>query len=55
MIDRPALVRMTKDEREMVIVQSIASIADSLVAIKDEVAAIRKSMHAADGAGGSRK
>ena len=49
MIDRPALLRMNKDEREMVVVQSIAAIAESLAAIKDEVAAIRKSL--ADGAG----
>jgi hypothetical protein len=41
MIDRPTLVRMPKEDREIAIVQAIVSIADSLRAIKDEVSVIR--------------
>ncbi len=49
MIDRPTLVRMPKDEREITIVQAIVSMADSLKAIKDEVSAIRARLDALSG------
>lgn len=42
MIDRPTLVRMPKDEREIAILQAIVSMADSLKAINEEVGAIRR-------------
>jgi hypothetical protein len=46
MIDRPTLLRMTLEEREIAVVQAIVSIADSLAAIKDEVLAIRGALSA---------
>jgi len=46
MIDRPTLLRMTHEEREIAVVQAIVSMADSLAAIKDEVLAMRGSLSA---------
>jgi hypothetical protein len=46
MIDRPMLLRMTKEEREIAELQAILSIADSLAAIKDEVLAMRGALSA---------
>jgi len=46
MIDRPVLLRMTKEEREIAELQAILSIADSLAAIKDEVLAMRGALSA---------
>ena len=49
MIDRPALLRMTHDEREIAVVQAIVSMAESLAAIKDEVLAMRGALSALSG------
>jgi hypothetical protein len=46
MIDRPTLLRMTKEERDIAVVQAIVSMAESLAAIKDEVLALRGSLSA---------
>jgi len=55
MIDRPTLLRMTHEEREIAVVQAIVSMADSLAAIKDEVLAIRGSLSAMSGQVGKKK
>jgi hypothetical protein len=46
MIDRPTLLRMTHEEREIAVVQAMVSMADSLAAIKDEVLAMRGALSA---------
>ena len=55
MIDRPMLLRMTKEEREIAVVQAIVSMAESLEAIKDEVLAIRGALSAMGGQVGKKK
>ncbi len=49
MIDRPTLLRMTREEREIAVVQAMVSMADSLAAIKDEVLAMRGALSALGG------